>query len=365
MKKLLLLAMSFVMVLSLCACGKKGASSNEGFLSSQPTEEENEVISMYVDILDALESYVEDGIISIYNPEIEEELEGSQALEYCYVTIQGLRSVDKWIGTDYISDTRTRKEILDSFTVVKDVKLWDKVVRVDYFGNPEGDVEVYNYTYNEKGEIVQGHISEAEKHFILGNFKNIGIDFMLREYFESDNSQYTCTYTEAGEIEVIQNKSDRLTPIYDNEGKITSMEYLSADGEEAVYSLAYDNQNRLSKMQKVEIEFNEYGREQKHVDEYNFIYDDNDNLIGEEYVVQIFYDNEKVHEESKRREYIYDDKGKMSSADVAGISTKMVVDYNNEKNIVIYNITTKIYDGNKLLKQETMYGDFYAYNPKK
>lgn len=370
MKKLLLVIMSIIMVLSLCACGGKGAGGNGGLLSSEPTEQQNEVISTYVNILNALESYLEDGDISIYDVENEVDVEGCKALEYCYKTIQDLESVDKWIGTEYISDTRTRQEILDSFTVVKDVKLQDTVVSLDFLGNEIGSAESGFYTYNENGKILEDYKSRLDCIFISDNFDNIALKVVMESY--EIVGTYICTYDEDGNLEYMENDAERITPLYDNAGKMTSIERLEADdGTKKNYSLNYDEQGRLNKIEHTYFrKINKFGEEEKDVDTYNFTYDDNNNLLKEESVHQFFVDNEKGFEETTYTNYVYDEKGNMISAvknSSEGYKWQLTVNYDDNGSLVTYNYEYIDTDGKvtNMYKQERTYGDLYVYNPNK
>lgn len=365
MKKLLVVVMSIIMVLSLCACGGKGAGGNGGLLSSEPTEQENGVISTYVNILNALESYLEDGEISIYDVENEVDVEGSKALEYCYKTIQELESVDKWIGTEYISDTRTRQEILDSFTVVKDVKLQDTSVALDFLGNEDGSAESGFYTYNENGKVLEDYKSRLDSIFISDSFDNIALKVVMRVY--EGSYKYTCTYSQDGVLEYMENASERITPIYDNAGKMTNIEYLSADtGDKEDYALNYDEQGRLNQIERIALKSN---NNEKIVDTYKFTYDDN-KLLKEENVYQWFVNNQKYVENVTYTDYVYNDNGNMSSAvktSSEGWKWQLTVNYDEKGSLVTYNYEFIGTDGkvSDMYKQERTYGDLYVYNPNK
>lgn len=364
MKKLLVVVMSIIMVLSLCACGGKGASGNGGLLSSEPTEQENEVISTYVNILNALESYLEDGEISIYDVENEVDVEGSKALEYCYKTIQELESVDKWIGTEYISDTRTRNEILDAFTIVKDVKLQEELIKLDFLGNVKGDAQVSTYTYDEQGKIVEEDIESVFFENYFSCFDNNVSFIALLRYNNIFNSTYS--YGTNGNLESVQNDDIRLTPVYGESGEISSVEMLSADdGEKIVCSMSYDSQKRLSKM-----ETNKARKEENKVETYQYTYDDTSKLVREEYLSTTFRNNQKSYEWGICTDYTYDNTGNVISGVKtwnSGESWRFTTIYDEEGRLITVNYEYVDEAGTVqgMYKTEMTYGDLYSYNPNK
>lgn len=366
MKKLVVVVLAIIIALSLCACGKKDADTNGGLLSSQPRRKDKKDIETYVTILNTLEGYLEDGEITIYDPELKEDVKGSQALEYCYQTIQGLKRIDKWIGTEYLPDTRTRKEILDSFVVIRDVKLHDKAVLLDDSGKVKCEYGSGSYTYNANGQLVKGYMSILDQYFLDGTY-DISLGFALRKYF-SYNLEYTCSYGQTGDIGVAENKANRITLYYVDE-RVTSVDCLDAEfSKNTVYSMSYDKQDRLYKAEGI---IYEKGIE-KTVDTYNFIYDDNNILIREEYV-RAFYEGDKtpLTIEGWNIDYKYDSNGKLSSAILSydrGGELRLTVDYNKDSKLATYHF--KHIDENGEVKgieqKETTYGDLYlSYNPKK
>lgn len=365
MKKLVVVLLSIVIALSVCSCVGKETGSNGRFFLSRPTKKEKEAINIYINVLNALENYLEDGVITIYNSELKKDVKSGQALEYCYKTIEALDSVDMWIGTKYISDTRTREEILDSFTVIHDVKLHDKAVSLDTMGNIDYQYGSGYYTYNAKGQVVEGYMTILDQYFLDDSY-DVSLGFAMRKYFPY-NLEYTCSYGETGDIGVVENKVNRITLNYDD-GKVAGVECLDADySKKTIYSLSYDKQNRLTKADGIIYEKNN----EKTVDTYNFIYDDNNVLIREEYVRAYFEGNKKpLIIEGWCIDYKYDSNGKLSSALVSyesGGELHLTVDYEKDGKLVTYNFKhiDKSGEIKDIQKKESTYGEAYIYNPKK
>lgn len=379
MKKVLLVVMSIIMALNLCACGGKKTSGNGGFLSSEPTEQEKEVIDTYAKMLNALDGYVEDGSIGIYDVEIQEDVWGAQALEYCYKTIQELEDVDKWIGTEYLSDTRTRQEVLDAFTIVKGVKLQESTVELDHFGEAVRDAEITTYSYNEKGIVVE---EDMERNYV-GNFssllgvKNHYFIYGILGKFNDYGSDITYNYDDAGQvIEYMVDQKLRITPNYDDSGRITSLVLVDREeGPVTTLSSVYDNQNRLIKMEGA------YGRGEEYDQSvvFTYSYDDKGNLVKEvQSDISINLRYGRVFEEKYEIEYVYDKEGNvisgvcnyLTTSATHNSTTSFSTVYNDEGRLLTINSE---YDSHDTLNEQhdtkyrtdITYGDLYLYNPNK
>lgn len=282
--------MAMMMAFSLCACGGESAEGGKKVVFSEPKEEDYEVINEYLIALGALDTYAETGEISFFEYDEEtgtdKEWEGNFALERYYKLIQELDSVDKWIGTEYCADTRTRKEVLDSFTIVEDVLLAICGTSFDKLGRMMG-TENYQWVlweYNEDGTI--------SRRVVKGSSKTRQIDDKIYEPDRDGTVAYT--YNENGQIVKRESADYISTPQYDSNGNLIREMIEGYSGSYDV-SYTYDEQNRVT---KISYKGNYWQRDLS--DEYIYTYDDNGNVLSEK-------------SNYTKTEYVYNEKGVLIS----------------------------------------------------
>lgn len=349
--------MAMVIVLSLCACG--GESGNAMF-SSEPTGEELKEINEYEIALNVLDAYVEDGENSYVEDGEEGEVEwkGSLALEHYYNVIKESKGVDKWIGTEYLHDERTRQEILDSFKIIEDVRLYGYVRYYDRMSNWKKDMPSWSiWNYNEKGLLVS-----VEHDGNQAWFSQIE-DMAFYPYINALNCSKFIEYDEKDNITKITYKDDWgkdvyiSIPKYDSDGNIIS-EYVKSEDEDCYITYVYNNEKRVERIESKIVEL-KYNGEDTLV--YDYTYDSKGNVLKEEY---------KRYGTAYITEYVYDDNNNFisSTQTIMENSGDVVVDewsfkYDNQDRITAIDIIKG--EDNETGKITFVYGDYYIYAPTK
>lgn len=261
MRKIITLILAIVSALSLCACG--GEESNGGgnkIVLREPTEEEYEMIDEYTAILSELDDYIEGGSISFieYDEKTAEEKKwyGIDALGRYYKRLQELKDIDKWIGTEYCEETRTCQNILDSFKVIKDVKISATQNEYDRLGKLVDEINNHTWNYDENGTVIYDPTGDMRVNSVWNSVSDAGDDFARLE-----------VYDDAGKVTEIQYFYDNLsisdirngehepamisTPTFDSQGRIIS-ELVKASESDISVSYAYDSTGRIIKVESVE-----------------------------------------------------------------------------------------------------------------
>ena len=131
-----------------------------------------------------------------------------------------------------LGDYKDSAEIVDRFTILKDMYTGASLLRVDNMGNESSDREYEVYKYNSLGQVT--YSETAENHRLYGG------DTYGSLYF---------FYDESGRISKIQkgtgnNVSAVITPVYDGEGRMVGGTYQS-NSYNWELSYVYDAEGRL------------------------------------------------------------------------------------------------------------------------
>ena len=137
---------------SLLGCSQSGGGP--GIVNKEPTEEEMAMIEEYLMTLEVLNDYSEGEEISYYDSETDTTCYDSLAAARYYEWINELEGIDKWSGTEYLSEEMSRQNVLDSFVVVEDVLLHGGGVTTDRLGNYSGIRYWTDWNYDRDGKVV-------------------------------------------------------------------------------------------------------------------------------------------------------------------------------------------------------------------
>lgn len=311
MKRIMAILLVLVMALGLCACGSdrykkyehilamlengnydgaisaieqikanpNAGQSNGNKPSGNPTDEELKLIMQYNSICSYLQGGEENMHYGVYVQETSDTLRDQEALRFCYETLEKLEAVDKWIGTVHAyQGGLSRQELMDKFTMVKDVPLWIERTGLDQMGNTFENQQGL-WEYYENG--------------------------LIRRYEDNHPIQHL-------------NNSRYYEWIYDEDGKLVKKEYRSSDNKlESLITYFYDDQNRISK---------EVFKSNSGETEYLYSYDDKGNLARitwseYDYIAYTYDDAGNLIREEKHRSYddpsimtyTYDAQGKLVS----------------------------------------------------
>lgn len=430
MKKLLSLLLALVMIMSLCACteleadddddreevvqkedDKKDDKENIGNEDDQdvlqptaptepaapaePTAEELEVLSDYRLIVAKLNSYIEDETI-LYDPsdfDLEGDcLHGKEALAALYALLQDMDAVDKWAGTEYANDESVnwnRQEVLDSFTILENVKLKYTKTDVDNLGNNKGTIQLNRWYYYENGQIKQ--ITNEEDtvriHVGTGHTNYVNYASGEREYDAEGRLTKITRYNGEEIVEIC-----RFT--YDDQGKLIKQEVQDNTSVWEINDFTYDEAGRLVRFTMP------FGYSDQIV-EMAYIYNEDGTLAAEQKNTYVTNDNgEKFIKTRYSMEYEYDAAGKLAAGtykeqtyletfnlSVGTVATRLwqekvdryVYTYDADGRIVT---ETGTIGGLEFYKEDgtsdgtvpssvatttyqTVYGDYYIYNPAK
>ena len=338
MKKILAIALVLVMILTLCACGSNpyakyeyinkmlDEGDYEGAIYAimelyqanqptpdpnvpttteppKPTEEERQALRTYINDVNALMNYLEDGYINIYRNEV--DYRDNAALAYIYKELQELSIIDKWVGTEYTTTDNyfgsdaleinwNRQEVLDAFQIVKDVALTIDCTDTDNMGNVSEHDNITEWNYDAAGVLLELYGESHTKPFFYRGYNNI------------------CYYTYDDEGNVTQIKGGYgdtvemlISYTYEN-GKIVN-EHIKTNRREWDVAYSYDDAGRLVRLDWV----NENGAPEYVI----YTYDDAGRLLSEE--INYFYNYNGslgVQKQSAyRMEYTYDASGNLVS----------------------------------------------------
>lgn len=425
MKKWIALLLVLVMALSLTACGEKErypeiadlldagdyegavqkivelyqASQNGGSQATQtpggtqpavPTEEERNQLYEYRTILRNLNSYLEDGSISVYDDETQISYDGTWALEYYYNKLQNLTAVDKWAGTDYVANNISnadevswdRQAVLAAFTILKDIKLKTTVSSKDNMGNQNDPSTIGRWYYDTNGvltemydgryeDIVTAWTNSSRCYFTYDDSGRI----TQKRYGSADRVDMLVTYTYddgantvTEHVKTNSNERDYIYT-YDNAGLLTQVEWNNGENNRYVITYTYDA-GRLVREEKINYYYSsgyelEY-KNQTWIMEYAYnaagvltagTYTEEDWSIDSEYQGNGQYTYTEYMYRQKIDQYTY-------TCDAQGRVVKETIIPGNE--VGTYGDDTgEIYSKPSYQSKdyETIYGDYYIYAP--
>ena len=181
MKKLIAIVLSFLMALSMAACGRdanpveedpkpqemvvfqeepKSEPVQEEPIQEEPTEEELDALRQYSLVMEELQEFVDSGEVWVSYEKFGEEGDtdtaiGQKGLDLLYNKLTELEAVDKWVGTQWTQEDINwdRQAVLDSFVVIEDVTLRETKTYVDFIGNETDDVWKNEWDYDTNGAV--------------------------------------------------------------------------------------------------------------------------------------------------------------------------------------------------------------------
>ncbi len=284
MKRVLAILLCIVIMLSMVACGgnqgnTENPNNNQGNAGvsneqpkGEPTDEEKNAIGCYSEAVDALEKFAETGSwanlsfdCQKFGVEYEGDnyiIEGTAAAQKYYELIESLDVVDKWVGSEYLSQFAgnwDRQAVLDSFVIYKDVKLSENYTFYDPVGNTENGSIAWYYNTDGKLEQVRWDSTIGEKYHLYSFvFDPIEIDplhLMMEEYDHraepvvgADGKVTEVKIIGGGETMFLAN----LT--YGSNGKVSAATVTAADGDKGTLTYSYNDQSQL-----VEVSFSSNG----------------------------------------------------------------------------------------------------------
>lgn len=421
MKKLLAIILAIVMALSATACANSdapapgddsrpttGTNKTENTTTApqpegEPTEEELEQIQAYARSFKILNDWVNGEIENVYyyNEETGEKQRSnieygpdyaSSVLEYHYNVIQNCPAVDKWAGTQWAANTNInwdRQAVLDSFTILEDVALYETAVIMDHLDNVQENIVVHRYYYNELSQLTD------VKFIIYPNAMETQLPFELIETNPTEsfsgNHILSYEYNENGQMTGMKvsgygsdNVLNKITAAYHNDGTLATLTNMSSKGDAATTTYVYDSQQRVTEIQ-VAIDASTSGQRT-----YTYEYDANGNLVLGK--MSYTYDNtgKTQYGDSVTAEYTYTADGKLESckhtlynlhSHDGSVYTKTedvyTYEYDDQGRLVkatvvpgdaIEAATGKVaYRGEAAYakaEHELVYGDYYIYNGK-
>lgn len=408
MKKLLAIILTIAMALSAAACAKTDGPAQGGgdrpktentVPTGEPTEEELEQLQAYADSLAILNDWVAGEIENVYyydeatGEKRRSDLEfgpdyASAVLEYHYNVIQNCPAVDKWAGTEWTSDPAVnwdRQEMLDAFTIVEDVALYETVKFLDHLDGVKDEVVANRYYYNELNQLASvkiidtPHAWRGHTPFELVEFNPaqpfLGNRALVAEYNDSD--QMTAVRTEDFDGSVL-NKS---TATYNEDNTLATLTNVNTKGETATATYVYDDQHRIAEIQVAG------GDEVKYQQVFTYEYDAKGNLVTGKMVYTS--DNGVIVSSDVVTEvYSYSPKGELESCQRTEGSYTNGTLYYETKDVYTYQcddqgrpVKATVVPGDKIevatgkvtykgeaeyakAEHVLVYGDYYSYNGK-
>lgn len=340
MKKLFAIILAIVMALSATACASSDApapgddsrpatSKTENTTpqpEGEPTEEELAQIQAYARSFRYLNDWVNGKTTNVYYYDEENDREqsstlgygpdyASSVLEYHYNVIQNCPAVDKWAGTQWAANTNInwdRQAVLDSFTILENVALYETAVIMDHLDNVKENIVVHRYYYNEPGQLTD------VKFIIYPNAMETQFPFELIETNPTEsfsgNHILSYEYNENGQMTGMKvsgsgsdNVLNKITSAYNNDGTLATLTNMSSNGDTATTTYVYDSQQRVAEIQ-VAIDASKDGQRT-----YSYEYDAKGNLVLGK--MSCTYDNNGKTEygDTVTQEYTYTADGKLES----------------------------------------------------
>lgn len=335
------------------------------------TAEEQNTYWEYSSIVWDLSYYdpAEPDSFSIWDDTAERNLEGSEALQFCYEMLLGMGSVDKWIGTEYDYESLPpRQQLIDSFATVDNVLLYTHSTRIDNMGN-ESNYSGSSWYYDESGRLIYEDEGSWEKYE-----QEYGISgWFVYEYDKNGRVSLITVYSYSGSDSV----EGIITPVYDENGVHTSDIVKTNEGEiEHLY--AYDAEGRLISKR--------YGTSSSDGYVFTYTYDENGRLTGKlcENVMDYDTDDEWTWD-SWETKYIYDENGtltEMTFTDshywtddkLSWYTTDTIQCFHDDQGRLVKTVTTPgstIDDDGEVMNTpnyasyttEYVYGTYYIYTP--
>lgn len=302
MKKIIAIVLSFLMALSMAACGRDEAPV-EAFPISQetqgapmgapakeemeePTEEELEALRQYSLVMEELQDYVDSGDSDVKYEKFGMEGDvayamGQKGLDLLYNKLTELEAVDKWVGTQWTQEDINwdRQAVLDSFVVIEDVTLRETKTYVDFIGNETDDIWKIEWNYDTNGAVSgsddYGAYMDRDDFWYYDTFAEQPFSGVVNLWYARhytydangvlekvaygssvEDAQAVKTFTyEDGKVvgeHLVHAEGDKINADYryDDQGRLAEVEYIEGDSEinklKWVYRNAYDNRGLLS-----------------------------------------------------------------------------------------------------------------------
>ena len=305
MKKIIAIVLSFLMALSMAACGRGEAPVEEAsqhqktdvFQASpmeepaeeemaEPTEEELDALRQYSLVMEELQEYVDSGESDVNYEKFGKEGDvdyamGQKGLDLLYNKLTELEAVDKWVGTQWTQEDINwdRQAVLDSFVVIEDVTLRETKTYVDFIGNETEDVWKNEWDYDTNGAVSgstdYGAYMDRDDFWFYDTFAQQPFSGVVNPWFARhytydangmlekvtygssvEDAQAAKTFTyEGGKIvgeHLVYAEGDKINADYryDDQGRLAEVEYIEGDSEldmqKWVYRYEYDNRGLLS-----------------------------------------------------------------------------------------------------------------------
>ena len=329
MKRILAIILTLAMALSAAACGKtehreskRDSHTNTEHTApvGEPTEEELTQLRAYAESVMILEQWANGELedVYFYNEETGRKQSSglefglpyaSGVLEYHYNVISGCTAVDKWAGTEWTSDPAVnwdRQEVLDAFTIVEDVALYEFAMAYDHLDNLKEKAVCARYFYNEEGQLTTvkpGYYPNALQMVYPFEFVET-LPTMEKSY-----QDWTYEYNDKGQQTVLKTLypdggvQSKVTATYNADGTLATLTEMTDKGETTTATVVCDGQ--LVK------EIQVTGQEQR---VYSYEYDAKGNLITAKEVCNI-PNNLTEHLEIVTEVYSYSKDGKLESCE--------------------------------------------------
>ena len=300
MNKLFAIILLIALALSATACTENDEPDRNGSFrpkvesvlpKGEPTEEELAQLREYANSVTILNQWVNGEIENIYyyDEETGEKCRGnadiktdyaSEVLKYHYNMIQNCEAVDKWAGTQWASDPSInwdREAVLDSFTILEDVALYELVTILDHVDNVNYEFVANRYYYNEQAllatvkytdtpnalrdhspfEMVESHPSQT-----FGGSHAFNIEYDENDWAVAMNvmgntddviSKITATHYDMCTIATlteVEKSGDTKTAeyTYDSQHRVVEIRAAAGDNikEQWVYTYAYDAKGNVT-----------------------------------------------------------------------------------------------------------------------
>ena len=268
MKKLFAIILAIAMALSAAACGKTEhrESKRDSHTKTEstapvgePTEEELTQLRAYAESVMILEQWANGELedVYFYNEETGRKQSSglefglpyaSGVLEYHYNVISGCTAVDKWAGTEWASEPGInwdRQAVLDNFTVLEDVALYEFAMAYDHLDNLKEKAVCARYFYNEEGQLTTvkpGYYPNALQMVYPFEFVET-LPTMEKSY-----QDWTYEYNDKGQQTVLKTLypdggvQSKVTATFNADGTLATLTEMTAKGETTTATVVCDGQ---------------------------------------------------------------------------------------------------------------------------
>lgn len=240
MRKFLIVVLALLL---LCMAGCAAQNRDNGNSVPKITKQQQKKLDTYYDIVSALTSYTDTGVLQLTDPESGQALTGQAALQYAYFSLLTLGEIDDFIGTkwhdprDYLTEIQwDRKQVLKAFYKVKDVLLSVEESRTDIDGTVTREPESYAWQYHPDGTVAVSHREAV-----------IGLQAL------PNKAGGTHKYDASGRLEVItyRDEQGQVTEerrfVYDGEGRVAQLLQKNGQGT-VIFTYSYDDSGHLSQI---------------------------------------------------------------------------------------------------------------------